>query len=68
MPLPAEGLGKESSNDQIKSAVAESIKMCMDEGGRSQEQCIAMAYSMARRATGRKIGKKSISLGSRLGG
>ena len=63
MPLPAESLTKDSSDDQVKKAVSESIAACMEEGGRSQEQCVAMAYSMARKATGRELKKKSQRLG-----
>lgn len=49
MPLPAEGLTKASSPEAVQEAIGASIKRCMDEGGRSQDQCIAMAHSMARR-------------------
>ena len=60
MPLPAESLTAKSSDDDIKAAISESIRMCMEEGGREQDQCIAMAYSMARQATGK--GKTRLAL------
>lgn len=51
MPMPAEGLTPSSTDEEIKAAISASIKQCMEEGGREQKQCIAMAYSMARTAT-----------------
>lgn len=51
MPMPAESLTPDSTDADIKSAISSSIKMCMDEGGK-QDQCVAIAYSMAKRATG----------------
>ena len=51
MPLPAESLSPTSSDEEIKAAISESIKLCMEEGGREQDQCIAMAYSMAKKST-----------------
>jgi len=59
MPLPAEGLTPQSTPEEIQAAISDSIKQCMDEGSREQDQCVAMAYSMARRATGKPIGRKS---------
>ena len=53
MPLPAEGLTAQSTDDEIQQAISASIEQCMQEGGRAQEQCIAMAHEMARKATGK---------------
>lgn len=55
MPLPAEGLTPDSSPEAVQEAISASIKQCMDEGGREQDQCIAMAHSMAREATGKAL-------------
>lgn len=58
MPLPAENLTPDSSAADIRLAISESIKKCMEEG-RPQDQCAAMAYDMARKATGKSIGKEA---------
>jgi len=55
MPLPAESLTPESSPEQIQEAISASIEKCMQEGGKTQEECAAMAYSMARQATGKEL-------------
>lgn len=55
MPLPVEQLNKESSPEQIQAAISASIEACMKEGGKDQKQCAAIAYSMARDATGKDI-------------
>ena len=56
MPLPAESLTPDSSDEQVKQAISDSIAQCMHEGGRELEQCVAMAYAMMRRATGKGAG------------
>ena len=55
MPMPAESLTSKSSDQEIKDAISSTIEICMNEGGREQKQCIAMAYSMARAHTGNKM-------------
>jgi len=55
MPLPVENLTPESSMDAIKQAISDSISQCMKEG-KDQKECAAMAYDMARRATGKSLG------------
>lgn len=57
MPLPAETLTPNSTDEEISMAISESIKMCVAEG-KDQKQCAAMAYDMARRATGTSVGGK----------
>jgi len=52
MPFHVEGLDPTSSSDAVKRAISESISQCMQEGGRSQEECVAMVHSMARKAQG----------------
>jgi hypothetical protein len=59
MPLPAESLTPRSSDEEIKAAIAESIALCIEEG-KEQDQCVAIAYSMAREATGK--GKVRLAL------
>jgi len=56
MPYPADRLTPNSTKDQIEAAISASIAMCMREGGRKQDQCAAIAYSKARKATGKDVG------------
>ena len=58
MPLAVENLTPESSTEAIRDAIGRSIKQWMGEG-REQKQCAAMAYSMARKATGKALGEGS---------
>lgn len=55
MPTPAEVLGPSSTDDEIKAAIQATIAQLVREG-REQRQAVAMAYDMARRATGRSKG------------
>ena len=55
MPLPAENLSPDSSDEAIQKAISDSISRCMEEGGKDQAQCVAMAHEMARRSTGRSL-------------
>lgn len=57
MPLPVENLTKDSSADSIREAVSASISQCMDEGGREHDECVAMSLEIARRKTGKALGK-----------
>ena len=56
MPLSVENLNEESGMDAIRQAISDSIAACMKEGGRDQKQCAAIAYSIARDKTGKKLG------------
>ena len=58
MPLPVDRLTEKSADTKVKEAISESIKMCMEEGGRSQKQCTAIAYSIARKKTGKQLSQK----------
>lgn len=58
MPLSVERLTPESSQQAIQQAISDSIKQCMDEGGRDQKECAGMAYGMARDKTGKSLGRK----------
>lgn len=64
MPTKAEALTKESSPEATKGAISSCISQLMHEGGRSQEQCIAICHSQARKATGKALKPK----GRRIGG
>ena len=46
MPLPAESLSPDSPDDAIQKAISDSIAQCMSEGGREQQECVAMAHEM----------------------
>jgi len=52
VPLHVESLKPTSGKDEVSKAISESISQCMKEGGRSQEQCVAMVHAMARKAQG----------------
>lgn len=58
MPTAATRLTKDSSLDAIKAAISETIAQLVSEG-REQSQAVAIAYSQAERATGKRLGKKS---------
>jgi len=52
MPLPVETLTPNSSREEIQAAISASISQCMSEGGKEQEQCVAIAQEIARKTTG----------------
>jgi len=52
MPLPVENLSAQSTEEEIRTALSESIAQCIREG-RSREQCAAIAYNYARERTGK---------------
>ena len=58
MPLAVENLRKDSSMDAVRTAISESIYKCMQEGNRDQKQCAAIAYSIARKKTGKSLEAK----------
>lgn len=51
MPLPTESLTPSSSDTAVRKAISDSISQCMQEGGKQQDQCVAIAHETARRAT-----------------
>lgn len=56
MPLAVDNLTPESSIVVIREAIGASIEQCMDEpNDTSQEQCAAIAYSIAREKTGKEL-------------
>ncbi len=48
MPLAVDRLSDESTLAEAREAISQSIEQCMQEGGREQKQCAAMAYDIAR--------------------
>jgi len=62
MPTKAESLTKDSTPEAIQSAISASISMLVKEG-RPQEQAVAIAYSQARKATGKELKKRSTTIG-----
>lgn len=63
MPTDAESLTSASTPESTQSSISSCIKQLMDEGGRSQEQCIAICYSQAEKSMGRKVPRKSTRIG-----
>ena len=63
MPTQAESLTPQSTPEATQSAISSCIAQLMDEGGRPQEQCIAICYSQAEKAIGRNIPRKSTRIG-----
>jgi uncharacterized protein YgiB involved in biofilm formation len=59
MPLEAEKLTSDSSDKDVQDAISLSIQKCMQEGGKTQKECAAMAYSLARKSSGKELGKNS---------
>ena len=57
MPLAVDNLSKKSTIKSVTDAISKSIGQCMDEGGRKQDQCVAISYSIARKKTGRRLKK-----------
>ena len=56
MPTAVDNLNKDSSPDAIQKAISECIATEV-KGGREQKQAVAMCYSMARKKTGKELGK-----------
>lgn len=52
MPLPVENLTPRSTDDEISTAISDSIAKCVEEG-RPRDQCAAIAHKYARENTGK---------------
>ena len=63
MPTQAESLTGASTPESTQSSISACIKQLMDEGGRTQEQCIAICYSQAEKAMGHPVQRKSTRVG-----
>ena len=57
MPTPAESLRSDSEDDVIAQAISETVSQLVNEG-MPQEQAVAVAHEMARRATGKDLAPK----------
>ena len=57
MPWAVDNLTPKDNIVKVNKAISTSIGQCMDEGGREQDQCIAIAISKAEEATGRTLAK-----------
>ncbi len=55
MPMPVDTLRPQSSVDEISKAISDSIAQCVNEG-KEQKQCVAIAFSIARKRTGKNLG------------
>ena len=58
MPLEVDSLTKESSRVTVRNAIAASIKKQINEG-KDTKQAAAIAYDIARKRTGKQIGKEA---------
>jgi hypothetical protein len=56
MPTPVDSLTKDSSEDTIKSAISKCISIKVD-NGEEQDRAVAICLDMARRNTGKSLGK-----------
>jgi len=63
MPTQAESLTPQSGEEDTQAAISSCISQMMKEGGRSQEQIIAICHEQARKSTGRELKKKATRLG-----
>ena len=57
-PLAVEQLTKQSGTQEIRDAIGKSVQTCIGEG-KSQEECAAIAYSMAKERTGKALGREA---------
>jgi len=64
MPTAVDSLTKSSSPEQIREAIGSCISTEVD-GGRPQDQAIAMCYSMARAKTGKSLNPHPDHMSSR---
>lgn len=58
MPLAVERLTPDSSSVAIREAISRTIQQLIREG-KTQEEAAGQAYSMARKATGKSLGKEA---------
>ena len=56
MPTAVDKLTKDSKMAEIKAALSDCIATEV-RGGRKQDQAVAVCYSMARKKTGKNLGK-----------
>jgi hypothetical protein len=58
MPLAVENLTPDSSRVAIREAISKTIAQLIREG-KTQEEAAGQAYGMARKATGKLLGKEA---------
>ena len=54
MPTPADNLNPNSTEEEIKAAISNTIAQLIREG-RDKDQAVAMAFDMAKRKTGKNM-------------
>ena len=57
MPTAVDKLSKESKDAQVKAAISSCIATEI-KSGREQDQAVRMCHEMARKKTGKSLGKK----------
>ena len=55
MPLPVQQLTPDTHDSDIQDAISESIRICMEEGGKTQKECAGMVYGIARQQSGKEL-------------
>lgn len=55
MPLAVENLNENSTMEQIREAISETIKKLMEDEGKTQKEAAGQAYGMARDKTGKEL-------------
>lgn len=46
MPLKVQTLSTDAPPQAVRDAISESIKQCLDEGGKTQKECAGMVYGI----------------------
>lgn len=54
MPVPVDNLTSESSDEEIRKAISETISALIREG-KDKDEAVAIAFSMAKRKTGKAL-------------
>lgn len=54
MPTMAEGLSPDSSDEEIRKAIGDTVSKLVEEGF-AQDQAIAVAFQQAKEATGKEL-------------
>jgi len=55
VPLAVDNLNKDSTMEQIRAAISETISYLIKNEGKTQEQAAGQAYGMARDKTGKSL-------------
>ncbi len=54
MPLPIESATSQTPLNEVRTLIGKSIEQCIKEG-KDQKQCAAIAYELAKKATGKEV-------------